>query len=44
MPIYLSRGRFTSEAVKGMLANQKIVRKLLPSSSRVSEVGSSGGT
>ena len=23
MPIYISRGRFTSDAVKGMLANNK---------------------
>ena len=34
MPIYISRGRFTSDAVKGMLAKPEIVRKLSPSSSR----------
>ena len=44
MPIYISRGRFTSDAVKGMVANPEIVRKPFPNSSRVSEASSSGGT
>ena len=43
MPIYISRGRFTSDAVKGMVASRKIVRKLSRNSSRVSEASSSGG-
>jgi hypothetical protein len=44
MPIYISRGRFTSDAVKGMVLSRKIVRKPFPNSSRVSEAGSPAGT
>ena len=43
MPIYISRGRFFSDAVKGMVAKPENVRKLSPNSSRVSEASSSGG-
>ena len=37
MPIYISRGRFTADAVKGMLAKPEIVRKRSQSSSRAWE-------
>ena len=30
MPIYISRGRFTTDAIKGMMFNRKIARKLSP--------------
>jgi hypothetical protein len=43
MTIYISRGRFTSDAVKGMVAKPEN-REEDPNSSRVSEAGSSGGT
>ena len=44
MPIYISRGRFTSDAVKGMVAKPENREELSPNSSRVSEASSSGGT
>ena len=44
MTIYISRGRFTSDAVKGMVANPEIVSKPSPNSARVSAASSSGGT
>ena len=44
MPIYISRGRFTSDAIKGMLAKPENREEPLPNSSRASEAGSSGGT
>jgi hypothetical protein len=44
MPIYISRGRFTSDAVKGMLAKPENREEAFPNSSRAWEAGSSGGT
>ena len=44
MPIYISRGRFTSGAIKGMLAKPENREEALPNSSRVWEASSSGGT
>ena len=44
MPIYISRGRFTTDAIKGMMAKPKIARKPSPTFSRASEANSSVGT
>ena len=44
MPIYISRGRFTSDAVKGMVAKPENRKEAVSNSSRVSEAGSSSGT
>ena len=44
MPIYISRGRFTSDAVKGMLAKPENREEAVASSSTALVVRSSGGT
>ena len=44
MSIYISRGRFTSDAVKGMVAKPENREEAVAKLFRVLEVGSSGGT
>ena len=44
MPIYISRGRFTTGAVKGLMSKPENREKPSPISSRASEVDSSVGT
>jgi hypothetical protein len=44
MPIYISRGRFTVDAVKGMLAHPENREQAVAKLSRSSEADSSGGT